>query len=85
VIKLARCLTDLYTTARRKKKTTGLRELEDAMQASFKPNKNSNTKLDQIVMRGGKSQKEVTLSTAISSFPLRKGRRTVVSARKRFF
>jgi hypothetical protein len=49
--------------------------LEDAMQASFKPNKNSNTKLDQIVMRGGKSQKEVTLSISDLIVPFKKGQK----------
>jgi hypothetical protein len=45
------------------------------MQASFKPNKKSNKPLDQIVMRGGTSQKEVTLSVSDLIFPFKAGQK----------
>jgi hypothetical protein len=49
------------------------------MQASFKPNKKSNKTFDQIVLRGGKSQKEVTLSLSdlIVPFKTRQNKRRV--------
>ena len=45
------------------------------MKASFKPNKKSNKTLDQIVLRGEQSQKEVTVSLSDLIVPFKPGQK----------